>query len=156
MTTGTPTSEQIQLWYHYEEIAMHFNGLLIQFRLQLLGGGVIGTLIAHFIAIPKDKDQRTEPERYSFRTFLSWVIFFFFLCAAAIDLGYYNQLLRGAVNELLRFEKLNPAIQMSTEIERTVQPWGYRAIWSAYIGVAVILLVLACHSTWVSRKHRKG
>ena len=30
--------EVIKLWYHYEEVAMHFNGLIMQFRIQVMAG----------------------------------------------------------------------------------------------------------------------
>ena len=50
------TEEVIKLWFHYEQIAMHFNDLIIQYRLQLMGGaGAIGTF--YFFLVRKLMNQ---------------------------------------------------------------------------------------------------
>ena len=48
----------IALWFHYEKIAMHFNQLIIQYRLQLMGGaGAIGA-VAAFLIQSRDHEER--------------------------------------------------------------------------------------------------
>ena len=63
-----PTPDVVALWYHYEEIAMHFDSLTMHFRLQLIGGAAaIGTAAAYFIG-GKVVDP---PQRRLLRTIVS-------------------------------------------------------------------------------------
>jgi hypothetical protein len=51
----------VQLWKHYEDIAMHFNELIIDYRLQLMGGtGVLGTVAGHLSSNNVDKECRSR------------------------------------------------------------------------------------------------
>ncbi|MCH8287088.1 hypothetical protein IIB79_11275 [candidate division KSB1 bacterium] len=75
------TPAQVDLWFHYEEIAMHFNELLIQYRLQLMGGtGAIVTVAAYLIL---------GKEKVAHRNRMLWLISFlmFILLIAAAFLG---------------------------------------------------------------------
>lgn len=113
-----PTPAQVDLWFHYEEIAMHFNELIMQYRLQLMGGvGALG-IVAAFLTQSKDDEER----RYFMRAVVSFVLLILIFAAAILDLSYYNRLLHGAVIALLEFEKAHPSINMSTHIEDAV--WG--------------------------------
>jgi hypothetical protein len=128
MPAPTPPPDPIALWYHYEEIAMHFNSLIMQFRLQVMAGaGAIGTLASYLIG-----GKVSDPKQQDWlRALVSSGLFILILAAAILDLAYYNQLLRGAVNALLDFEKQHPEIQLSTQIEATVGR-GRFAVWLAY------------------------
>lgn len=111
------------LWAKYEDIAMHFNDLLIRLRSQALAGvAALSALIGIF--------TRTEPTGFQ----ISWqiatdvfiLLILFWIAIWAIDRLYYNRLLIGAVIALLAIEeeskKANPnlAINLSTQIEKFV------------------------------------
>src|SRR5205814_8813176 len=113
---AVPSSDTIALWWHYEELAMHFNGLIMQFRLQVLGGaGAIGTLAAYLINSGEIDDEKKR-ERLS--AVVAGGLALLILSAALLDVFYYRQLLEGAVNAIVDFEQQHPEIQMSTEIKR--------------------------------------
>jgi hypothetical protein len=128
MPTPPPTSDTITLWHHYEEIAMHFNSLIMQFRLEVIGGaGALGTLASYLIG-----GKVIDPWQQNWlRALVSSGLWVLIVAAAILDLGYYDRLLRGAVNALLDFEKQHPGIQMSVKIEETVGRGKY-AVWLAY------------------------
>jgi hypothetical protein len=136
-----PTPDVVALWYHYEEIAMHFNSLTMHFRLQLIGGAAaIGTAAAYFIG-GKVVDP---PQRRLLRTIVSSFLVVLIISAAMLDLFYYDRLLRGAVDALLDFERNHPEIQMSTRIEAHVG-WGRHIVWVVY---ALIVCVLWIFTAW--------
>ncbi|MCH8976900.1 MAG: hypothetical protein IH836_04665 [Proteobacteria bacterium] len=139
-----PTAEQIQLWYHYEQIAMHFNELIIQYRLQLMGGaGAIGALASYLIGLKDNNDIH----RARVRTAVSWILFVLLCAAAVLDLFYYNQLLQGAVDALLAYEESVPGINMSTMIENNVFK---RGTWVIYLVYSLILVPLLIFAIWSS------
>ena len=138
----TPTPEDIQLWYHYEEIAMHFNTLIMQYRLQLMGGlGAIGTVASYLVGSKVPDERQHDWLRFT----VSAGILVLLAAAASLDVFYYNQLLRGAVDELLEFEKLHPGIGMSTKIEGTVGA-GRDTIWWVYGALLSVLAVFVIGS----------
>lgn len=142
----TPTPETMALWYHYEEIAMHFNSLIMQYRLQVMAGaGALGTLASYLIG-SKVTDERQHDWLRALVASGLWLLIF---AAAILDGFYYNQLLRGAVDALLAFEKQHPEIQMSTQIEATVGN-GRHAVWVAY---GLLLGVLGVFVGWSWRVH---
>ncbi len=136
------TTAQVDLWFHYEEIAMHFNELIIQYRLQLMGGtGAIGAVAAYLILGKEDVALRNR------MLILISCLMLILLCAAAfLDLFYYNKLLDGAVVALLEFEKNHPEINMSTYIHAEVQDWAKLAIWLWYGAIIVPLGIFAVWS----------
>ena len=102
----------IELWFHQEQVAMHFNELIIQYRLQLLGGaGALGAVATFFVQ--SNGDERT---RYKLRYMLSILMFIVIFAAAILDLYYYNQLLKGAVASLIEFESKYSYLNLSTHI----------------------------------------
>jgi len=143
------TSEQvIDLWFHYEEVAMHFNELIIQYRLQLMGGaGAIGALSAYLIG-DKVADKR---KRYWLRSLASSGLFVLVLAAAMLDLLYYNKLLLASVEALVDFEKAHPPLNMSTHIAEEVGNQGLPVICSVY---AVVLGTLGGFTIWSLKQYR--
>ena len=121
---------------------MHFNSLIIQFRLQLIGGaGALGTLAALI------GSKITDPtDRRWVITIAQLALLALIIPAAALDLFYYNRLLRGAVAALLEFERNHPGINMSTRIDESAGCGKYIA-WAAY-GWMVLMLVLASAWSW--------
>ncbi len=144
------TSAQVDLWFHYEEIAMHFNELIIQYRLQLMGGtGAIGAVAAYLILGKEDVVLRS-----SLRVLFSCLMLILLVAAAFLDLFYYNKLLDGAVVALLEFEKNHPEINMSTYIHAEVQNWAKPAIWLWYAAIIVPLGIFAGFSFRADRRDR--
>lgn len=88
----------VELWFHYEEVAMHFNDLLMQYRLQLLGGaGAVGTVASYLIGGRVEDQLR----RNWLRFLVSAGMLVLLAAAASLDVWYYDRLLRGAVKALL-------------------------------------------------------
>ena len=148
------TPAQVELWFHYEEIAMHFNGLIIQYRLQLMGGvGAIGAVASYLIA-----SRTEEAMRPGLRLVVSATLLVLVCAAAYLDIFYYNQLLVGAVDALLEFEKNNPSINMSTRIHEAVEdwPWPVIHIWYGAIIVPLAVFVLWSFSDYFKSQKKNG
>jgi hypothetical protein len=140
-----------ELWEKYEQVAMHFNDLLIRLRTQALGGvAALSTLVGLF--------AKTSASVHT-----SWkiaAVFFLFVCFLwvavwIIDFCYYNRLLLGAVVALIALEERSKTemrvrhIDLSTMIERAVarelprvptSAWLGVGRWAFYIIVFVVLL----------------
>jgi hypothetical protein len=141
-----PTKTTLDLWWHYEEIAMHFNQLLMQFRLQVIGGaGALGTLAGYVIS-EKVGEQR-QPE---FRALAASGLGLLIATAAVLDLAYYTRLLEGAVKALTDFEEAHREIRMSLQIEDTVCHglFGEHAAYWAYGVMLTTVFLFAAWSWW--------
>lgn len=108
------------LWAKYEDIAMHFNDLLIRLRTQALAAvAAISTVVGIF--------TKTDPSSVHISWEIATAVFagliIFWVAIWTIDRFYYNQLLIGAVIALREIENEskkpspNLAINMSTTIE---------------------------------------
>jgi hypothetical protein len=111
------------LWAKYEDIAMHFNDLLIRLRTQSLAGvAAISTIVGIF-----SKDGGVADIS------LDWVVaeaifaamIGFWIAIWCLDMLYYNRLLSGAVNAIIRLEDqtkpgatFDGQIDMSTAIKQ--------------------------------------
>ncbi len=134
--------QTINLWFHYEEIAMHFNGLIIQYRLQLMGGiGSIGALSGYLIGSKIDSAEM----RHKLRAFVATGILILLIAACNLDIYYYNELLRGAVDALIEFEKEHPEIYMSTYIKAR---FNHSATERIYVSYSLIFIPLICFMVW--------
>lgn len=126
-----------KLWSKYEDIAMHFNELLIKLRVQALGGLTIsGGLVT---AIFKD-----ENSFYS----LKFIFPFFLIAWGAIyclDMLYYNRLLSGAADAIIELEAKYPSFQLSTKTASSIRSstrgrkWFYLVV---FIGLGIISVLL--------------
>src|SRR5262245_43882928 len=126
MAEPKPPIEQgwpvLKLWQKYEDIAMHFNDLLIRLRTQALGAiAALATIIGVFAKAGEDRHTSWEMVAFAFAILLA-----FWLAIWVIDFCYYNRLLKGAVAALLEVERQSKAelyiqnINMSTKIEAAV------------------------------------
>lgn len=106
--------QAIELWWHYEEIAMHFNELIIQYRLQILGG--TGGLLALFSFLVNSTTD-DHKKRIRIRPYISLVFLVIFSAAAVLDVYYYSKLLSGAVEVIVDLESKHPELNMSTHIK---------------------------------------
>lgn len=87
------------IWSKYEDIAMHFNDLLIKLRVQALGGiAIIGTVATAFL-----KENNTDLTKYLLP--LSFLLSVGWLALYCLDMYYYNCLLSGAVKTIKDIEK---------------------------------------------------
>jgi hypothetical protein len=100
------------LWAKYEDIAMHFNDLLIRLRTQAL---------AAVVAISTVADPNSVHISWEIATAVFAGLLIFWLAIWTIDRFYYNRLLIGAVIALREIE-IHPSlvITMSTTIEKFV------------------------------------
>jgi hypothetical protein len=143
------TISVLDQWYRYEEIAMHFNNLIMQFRLQLLGGiGLMGTIASYLIG----GKMRPNNQQHRVAAIFSAGLAVLLAAVASLDLLYYSRLLDGAVRALVEFESKHREIQMSTRIEEIVG-WGKYSVWMAY---GIVILFLGLFSRWSFRQHQEG
>jgi hypothetical protein len=140
-----------ELWEKYEEIAMHFNDLLIRLRTQALGGvAALSTLVGLFAKTSASVNTSWEIA----------AVFFLFVCFLwvaiwIIDFSYYNRLLLGAVAAIEALEERSKTemrvrhIELSTMIERAVarqlsgisrSRWLTVGRWAFYTIVFAVLL----------------
>lgn len=158
---GWPIKE---LWEKYEDIAMHFNDLLIKLRTQALGAvAILSTLIGIF-----SKSGVENIANWGLAAAVFFFLCIFWIAIWMLDVFYYNRLLLGAVDAIITLEEMSKTvthireIDISTKIERAVAgespivgadnveryrrlAFGRRAF---YIIVFVALLVGFGFSTW--------
>jgi hypothetical protein len=151
------------LWRKYEEIAMHFNDLIIRIRTQALAGvAALSTFTGLF--------AKADLGPFSYSWEVAGLVFSalaaFWVAVWIIDFGYYNKLLIGSVAALLILEERSKthktinAIQLSTLVEESVKTgidfkltrWQkfriVRARWTFYSIVMAALLAGAAFSFW--------
>jgi hypothetical protein len=136
---------RFELWKEYEQVTMHFNDLIIKLRSQSLGAVAAFATLAGVVA-----KSDTKPEvRWGLLTGAFGLLSVFWVAVLALDLGYYNRLLAGAVDTLLTIESKSlgsekvDRIELSTKIEERVATGGvgnnrYRIVF--YVLVLAALL----------------
>jgi hypothetical protein len=137
-------AQVVELWTKYEEIAMHFNDLMMRWRLQAVGGLATLITISGFVV----GDATTFAVRYRAMLILSGTLAVVWLGVAIIDLFYYRKLLRGAIDGILRLETLTPEIQLSTVIEDHAACGGRWAPWVFYLCAFLPLVGVVAWALW--------
>lgn len=136
------SSNVINLWFHYEQVAMHFNELIIEYRLHLMSAiGGIGAFSGYLIS----GKVHSRLMRSELTVLVSTILIIVFLAAAMLDLCYYDKLLQGSIDALVQFEASHPPINMSTLIAKTVPNKGLIPIKLAY---SLILFSLLLFNGW--------
>lgn len=112
-----------KLWEKYEDIAMHFNDLLMRLRSQSLAGVAgITTLVGVFTKIGKQGPTIDWPAA----TAILFAVECFWIAIFCLDIFYYNKLLVGAVEALTKLEGLTITGQKNEneqiKIDRTSHP----------------------------------
>lgn len=134
--------QAMQLWVHYEQVAMHFNELIIQYRLQLMGGaGAIGAISGYLIGTKVE----SEDARIRLRAFVTTGILILLFAAMYLDLFYYNELLRGAVKAVIEHESKFPELFMSSMIKEQFPCGATKHIIITY---ALVLVPLLVYTIW--------
>jgi purine-cytosine permease-like protein len=141
-----------RLWEKYEEIAMHFNDLLMRIRMQSLAGiTALSTLIGLFGGAASDDAFAN----WLIATALFGAMLFVWLAIFCLDYFYYSRLLNGAVAAILALEERTQQslrieqIDLSTHIDECVRfgsrqpaPLGVRQFYGvvfAFIFVASLI-----------------
>jgi len=111
-----------KLWKSYEDVAMHFNDLIIRLRIQSIGG--IAALAAILgIFLNERNGDSSNPFSYCIASIALFVLMLFWVGIFFLDIFYYNRLLEGAVNAIMELEKSKDIfakkkdIRLSTNIE---------------------------------------
>jgi hypothetical protein len=126
------------LWAKYEDIAMHFNDLLMRLRSQALAGiAAISTLVGIFT---KDGVSGIQAD-WMIATAIFVALALFWIAIWCLDLLYYNRLLMGAVGALVDLEEKSKSnfvhfdgIHMSTRI---VAEFKSQANYAGFRGVLI-------------------
>ena len=120
MKTAIMKKNIFDAWLEYQKVAIHFNELLIKLRIQALGGVVAISTLAGFIA----KYGNQASFNWGLLTCIFVVLIFAWTAIWILDFLYYNRLLLGAVDEIMRLEKVSEKsteldkIALSTQIEK--------------------------------------
>lgn len=167
---GTGDSPQIRadlkgfdlftLWKEYEEVAMHFNDLLIRIRTQSLAAVAAFATVAGVLL----KEESISHElRWGTLIVVFVALSIFWIAIWILDFTYYNRLLLGAVKALIEIEKQSTegnrisAINLSTLIENAVALEGgaeperrnlSQGRWWFYSLVCALLVGLILLSLW--------
>lgn len=113
----------LNAWVKQEKIAMHFNDLIIKVRTQALGA--LAAIITVGGALIHDRGSSTAFP-WGLVTAFFFIFAAFWLAIWILDFLYYNRLLIGAVDSLLKLEEQMKAgqridIWMSHKIEDAVR-----------------------------------
>jgi len=145
-----PEIDAQRLWEKYEDIAMHFNDLLIRLRTQSLAGVAAVSAVAGIFS--KEGISDLSLDWHITRAILVALIGFW-IAIWCLDMGYYNRLLGGAVNAIIELEKttsrqteFDSEIKMSRDIEAQFRKTWWNHNKRSYDGVvafyAIVLAVL--------------
>ena len=111
-----------KVWKSYEDVAMHFNQLIIKLRIQSIGG--IAALATILGIVLKSSYDKSETFNYGLAMLAIICLIIFWIAIWTLDMRYYNRLLEGSVNAILELEKdkekflRGKEINLSTNIER--------------------------------------
>ena len=111
-----------KLWKSYEDVAMHFNDLIIRLRIQSIGGiAALAAILGIFLKETNGDSSNTFS--YCIASIAMFVLMMFWVGIFILDICYYNRLLEGAVNAILELEQNKDEfakkkdIRLSTNIE---------------------------------------
>ena len=122
--TSKPLQDErlFEIWKEYEEVAKHFNDLLIRLRTQALGGAAA---ISAFATIITNGDL-VPSVRWELLVGIFLLLVFFWVAVWILDVLYYNRLLYGAVAAIMEIEQASQngeplsGLWLSTQIEEAV------------------------------------
>lgn len=164
-TDAHPDFDRFEVWKQYEQLAMHFNDLLMRLRTQSLAAvGAFAALAGIILKAEGSVELRWGTVAGFFALLISlWIAVWI------LDFLYYNRLLRGAVDAILKLEKASEGqprvskLELSTLIEDAVTGKppaapraGYwartKAWWCFYFVVLIALVCVLCVSCWYALK----
>jgi len=101
-----------EVWEKYEDIAMHFNEMLIKLRTQAIGGVAAITTIVAVIS----KNNTDQIFHWGIMIGVFFFLSVFWVAVWVLDFKYYNRLLHGSVDAILELEKLSKTQTHITEL----------------------------------------
>lgn len=138
-TQSSASDRVFQVWSKSEDIAVHFNDLIMRWRLQAVGGLAAIATLAGFVV----GDADTLRVRYRAMIMLSALLACGWVGVGALDLFYYRKLLQGAVQTILRLEEQMSDVHLSTDIEEAAKSGARWAPWLFYgLGLAPLLVFI--------------
>lgn len=152
--------DRFQLWKEYEEVAMHFNDLIIRLRTQSLGAVAAFATVAGVVA----KNDMEPKLRWGLLTGAFSLLAVFWVAVWILDFGYYNRLLNGAVDALRDIEagshgaKFVNNIDLSTKIHAGITTGGigpntYRTAFYIVVLIALLAAVAAAGTLFYVAAH---
>lgn len=135
--------DTLELWSKYEDIAMHFNNLLIQLRMRSLA---VIAAVATVVGVIVESETLFASFSWFMATMLLAATGIVWFAVGCLDLLYYNRLLRGAVLAIKKLEKSTKeistirTINFSRQIEKVFEP-GKRK-YNASVGVLIFYLTI--------------
>lgn len=130
--SSEPSFDRLKVWKEYEQVAMHFNDLLMRLRTQSLAAiGAVATLAGIVLT-----SEGSVGLRWATLAGVFSLLIFFWVAVWILDFVYYNRLLGGAVDALLEIEsespdqKRVPQLTLSTRIEAAVAGASRAAYWT--------------------------
>ena len=139
---GEPTV--FEIWKSYEQIAMHFNDLIIRMRVQALGGVAAIVAIAGIVL----KEPQGVAVRWTLMGFAFLALIAFWAAVWALDRFYYTRLLYGAVDAILELEKQSQSrtrwktIDLSTKIEDRLRGKAHEKLLGPQLFYLIVTLAL--------------
>jgi hypothetical protein len=130
-------------WCKYEDIAVHFNELMMRWRLQAIGGLLTLVTLAGFVV----GDAPSDEARYRAMLILSATLGMAWMGVALIDLCYYRKLLAGAVDAIIDLEVATTDLRLSQTIDARTKPAGRWLPLVFYLCSGLPLLGIALYAT---------
>lgn len=145
VATPSPLDRQ-RLWEKYEDIAMHFNDLIIQLRSRSL---VAVTAVATVVGVFADGANLSPVSGWTLATAVFVALCVVWIAIFCLDQLYYSRLLKGSVAAITRLEEAiendqNTLISLSTQVEEEFSERKPPQLVSGIIAFyAIILFLLA-------------
>ena len=154
---GNAPNPVFEVWKEYEAIAKHFNELIMNLRVQALGGVAAAST---FVGIFFGKDAESDTLRWPALAVAFLVLAILWAALAFLDLFYYNRLLLGAADAISELEESSvdigewPVLNLSKRIRASVNQVGpgWRrsvrapAIYYSSVFLALLAISVACYS----------
>jgi uncharacterized membrane protein len=158
---GNGGFDLFEAWKEHEKVAMHFNDLLIRLRAQSLGAVAA---IAAVAGVVLKGEGVTADLRWGTLAAVFAVLAMLWVALWVLDFAYYNRLLLGAVDALLKVEEASKsgsrlnALTLSRDIEQAVRNsrlgspldhWARtKGLWAFYLIVLAVLVAGFGGSLW--------
>lgn len=136
---GDARNPVFEVWKEYEANAKHFNELIMNLRVQALGGVAAAST---FVGIFFGKEAESGALRWSALTVAFLVLAILWAALAYLDLFYYNRLLLGAADAIIELEESSvdirewPVLNLSKRIRASVN--GVDPRWRRSVRAPVI------------------
>ena len=102
------SADEFDAWSKSEDVAMHFNGLLMSLRTKTIASVTAATGL--IVAGTDDINRALSLLGLAIVMSLIWIV----------DHCYYYRLLQGAVRDVMRLEESMPLVNLSHEIEKAI------------------------------------